>query len=101
MKKKSSSAGQKRLALAVTKQVAGGFDLPASTDQATNVMRPSASLLCKLGSIAVHVKEFLSSDGHEFDRAALQTLLDDPETKDWLHEMDQLAFLPKMRRPQS
>jgi hypothetical protein len=36
-------------------------------------------------------------DTHDFDRHALQTLLDDPEVKDWLKEMDDMAFLPKKR----
>jgi hypothetical protein len=62
-------------------------------------MNPSLTLLVKLGSIAVHVEEMLSPEGHAFDRAALQSLLDDVEVKAWLTEMDAMAFLPKKRLP--
>lgn len=55
------------------------------------------SLLVKLGSIAVHAEEMMSPKGHEFDKAALDTLLEDPEVKEWLEAMDRLAFLPKKR----
>lgn len=56
------------------------------------------SLLVKLGSVAVHVEEMLSADGHVFDRIAIQDLLDDPEVRAWLRLMDANAFLPKKRR---
>lgn len=51
----------------------------------------------KLGSIAVHVEEMLSPKGHHFDRAALQTLLEDVEVQGWISEMDAMAFIPKKR----
>ena len=66
-----------------------------------NVLAPSAGLLCKLGSIAVHAQELVSPDSHQFDHAALASLLTDPEIRAWLIEMDTLALVPKMRRPQS
>ena len=40
--------------------------------------RPSLALLVKLGSIAVHAAEYISPDGHPFDKNAIQSLLDDP-----------------------
>ena len=55
------------------------------------------SLLCKLGSIAVHASELLSADGHTFDRAALKGLLADTEVEQWLAQMDALALVPKRR----
>ena len=61
-------------------------------------LTPSVSLLCKLGSIAVHAQELASPDGHAFDKAALQSLMNDPEVKEWIKEMDSAAFLPKMRK---
>lgn len=64
-----------------------------------DMLNPSPSLLCKLGSIAVHVQEMLSDDGHAFDRAALDTLLDDPEVIAWLEQMDAAAMVPRKRRP--
>lgn len=62
-------------------------------------LKPPASLLVKLGSIAVHVDEMLSPDGHAFDREAIKSLLTDPEVIEWTAAMDKLAFLPKKRRP--
>lgn len=57
--------------------------------------KPSTSLLVKLGSIAVHAEEFLSLKGHNFDRIALQSVLDDPEVVEWIRAMG--AFLPLKR----
>jgi len=60
-------------------------------------LKPSVTLLVKLGSIAVHAEELLSPTGHHFDKAALDTVLRDPETVEWLAAMDKMAFLPKKR----
>jgi len=60
-------------------------------------LKPEVTVLVKLGSLAVHIEEMLSSKGHEFDRAAIQTLLDDTELRQWLTAMDEMAFLPKKR----
>jgi hypothetical protein len=60
-------------------------------------LQPSAALLVKLGSIAVHADELTSPTGHAFDRVALQSLLQDAEVAAWLKEMDAMAFLPKKR----
>lgn len=62
-----------------------------------NPLKPTVSLIVKLGSIAVHVEEMLSPKGHTFDRAALQTLLDDAEVKDWIAQMNAMAMLPVKR----
>lgn len=64
----------------------------------SDLTKPSMSLLCKLGSIAVHTEELLSPDGHEFDRAALASLMTDPEVVTWLAEMQKAAFLPVKRK---
>lgn len=66
-------------------------------DRSKLVLEPPASLLCKLGSVAVHVKELLDPAGHHFDRVALTGLLEDPEVLEWLREADRLALLPKPR----
>ena len=58
---------------------------------------PSPSLLCKLGSIVVHVEELLSPSGHPFDRDALLALLADAEVRAWLAQMDAAAMLPNKR----
>lgn len=65
----------------------------------THMLAPSPALLVKLGSIAVHAEEFMSSDRHAFDGITLTSLLADPEVKEWLAQMDKAAFLPKKRRP--
>ena len=54
-------------------------------------------LLAKLGSIVRHTEEYLSPNAHEFDRAALQTLLTDPEVVEWIKQMDAAGLLPVKR----
>lgn len=61
-------------------------------------LSPCTTLLVKLGSIAVHVEELLSPDGHNFDRVALNDLLRDPEVAAWRESMDAMALLPVKRR---
>lgn len=65
------------------------------------MLKPGAGLLCKLGSIAVHADEMLSSGGHQFDRAALTSLIADAEVQAWLTQMDEAAMVPKKRKPVS
>lgn len=60
-------------------------------------LKPNMQLLCKLGSIAQHADEMLSSKGHHFDKAALQAVLDEDDVKAWLKQMDKLALIPKRR----
>jgi hypothetical protein len=64
---------------------------------ANDPLKPSPSLLCKLGSVIVHVDELLSPSGHVFDREALKTVLQDAEVQEWLNAMNRLAFLPVKR----
>lgn len=63
----------------------------------TNPFAPSAALLVKLGSIAVHVEEMLSPTGHYFDRAVILQLLQDHEFVEWRKAMEKLAMLPVKR----
>lgn len=60
-------------------------------------LKPSLTLLMKLGSIAVHAEEIISPGRHQFDIACTETLLSDPEIKEWIAAMDKMAFLPKKR----
>lgn len=60
-------------------------------------LAPDPPTLIKLGSIARHVDELLSADGHDFDRAALDGLLADPDVKAWMAAADKLALLPVKR----
>lgn len=58
---------------------------------------PDMTLLCKLGSIAVHAEELLSPHGHEFDKAALDSLMRDPQVVEWLAGMRAAALVPEKR----
>lgn len=60
-------------------------------------LKPSPALLSKLGSIVVHADELLSPTGHHFDRAAMQTCLQDAEVVAWLAAMQQMALVPVKR----
>ena len=60
-------------------------------------LKPSASILVKLSSLVVHIEEFFSPDGHEFDKAAINTLLGDSELCAWLKQMGKMGFLPVKR----
>lgn len=60
-------------------------------------LTPPATLLVKLGSLAVHVEEGMSENGHAFDAAAVRGILADPEVRAWLDAMDGMALLPVKR----
>lgn len=64
-----------------------------------DMLKPSPALLAKIGSIVVHADELLSSDGHAFDRVAMDQLLSDPEVKEWLEQMSGAAMVPRKRLP--
>lgn len=52
----------------------------------------SASLACKLASIAVHADELFSADGRMvFDEQALVGVARDPEVLAWIKELGPLA----------
>lgn len=69
----------------------------AGVNSKVEAFAPSRALLCKLGSILVHLDEHESAGGHAFDRVALDALRADPEVKAWLAELDGLSLLPKKR----
>jgi hypothetical protein len=60
-------------------------------------LNPTVSLLCKLGSIAIHAEEIREESGHYFDSIALQQLFRDAEVRKWLDEMDAMSLIPKKR----
>ena len=64
-----------------------------------DLLRPSAALLCKLGSLIVHAAEYLDAAGrgHPFDKDAFDTLMEDPEVREWMNGMDKLSMLPMKR----
>lgn len=59
------------------------------------VMTPSG--LVKLASIAAHVAEALTPDGHASDLGVVHALLGDPEVVLIMGQLDQLALLPVRR----
>lgn len=59
---------------------------------------PNLSLLVKLGSVVAHVEELLSPDGHEYDKTAIRTLLEDSEVREWMATMTKMAFIPVSRK---
>lgn len=64
----------------------------------TDPLKPELRLLVMLGSIAVHAEEMLDvKKGHIFDMEILKALLNSPEVKTWLKEMDKMALLPVKR----
>lgn len=61
-------------------------------------LKPPPSLLCKLGSIAVHADELADPrTGHIFDKHALEMLLADPEVVSWMKAMSKMGMLPVKR----
>jgi len=54
-------------------------------------LKPSLSLLVKLSSIVVHAEELCSPKRHHFDLAAIKTLFDDEEVKQWIKSMGPFA----------
>lgn len=63
----------------------------------TAIIHPPMAVLVALGSLAVHIEEYLSKDGHPNDKIAIQSLLAGAELRAFLRDMDRLAFLPKKR----
>ena len=62
-----------------------------------STLQPAATVVVKLGSLAVHFEEWLSPDGHEYDLAALKSILADEEIRAWLEDMKKLGLLPVKR----
>ena len=62
-----------------------------------NPLKPSMSLLSKVGSLILHAEEFMSYTGHFVDKTEFDRLMVDPEIKEWLQSMDELALVPKKR----
>lgn len=69
----------------------------APLGQSDDPLKPPATVLVKLGSIARHWEEYSSPASHSFDVEALKALLADPEVQAWMTAMDGLALLPVRR----
>jgi hypothetical protein len=73
------------------------MDPQAAAVPAPDALKPKASLLVKLGSIAVHVEELASPGGHHWDKVAVESLLNDPEVKQWIAAMTKMGMMPVKR----
>lgn len=60
-------------------------------------LAPTPQLLCKLGSIIIHYEEMTGPAGHRFDKVALDGLIADPEVREWIAGMREMAMLPVKR----
>lgn len=60
-------------------------------------LSPDVRTLAKIGSLLVHVQEAMEEGGHWFDVAAVKSLLNEPDVREWIVAMDKLALLPKKR----
>ena len=69
----------------------------SNVSQTVDVFAPPVALLCKLGSILVHLDEGAGENGHAFDWAAARSLLADREVQAWLEGMDAVGLLPVRR----
>lgn len=61
-------------------------------------LMPSVSTLVKIGSLLVHYQELASSDGHHFDKSAIDQLEADADVKEWLAAMTKKGLLPVKRK---
>lgn len=68
-----------------------------NVNQAPDPLDASPSILCKLGSIAIHAEEFFSAGGHDFDQQAILSGLQDEQLREWFKQMNALALLPVKR----
>ena len=62
-----------------------------------DALNPPTTVLVALGSLAVHIEEFLSPTGHPHDRIAIESILSQADVREWLAEMERMAFLPVKR----
>ena len=60
-------------------------------------LKPDRALLCKLGSIAIHVEEHLSANGQPVDLDSAISIINDEQVQVWLYDMNALALLPIKR----
>jgi len=63
----------------------------------SNPLKPSASLLVKLGSLIVHWEEFTSKKRDILDKEAIDSVRADPEVVEWFSSMNKMAMLPVKR----
>lgn len=62
-----------------------------------NCLQPDVATLAKLASMVAHAKELLGPNGHEFDRIALLSLIEDEGVVRWMAGMRELALVSEPR----
>ena len=55
------------------------------------------TLVAKLGSLVVHVQEYLSRNSNPVDRSAIETIINDPEINAWVKELEKDALVAVKR----
>ena len=60
-------------------------------------LQPEPSVLAKLASFVVHVDEFNSPNGHDYDMEAVKALLQDDELNHWIIAMRHIGMAPMKR----
>lgn len=63
----------------------------------SDIFKPDIKLLIKLGSIITHYEEWTSKSGHELDKTTIDSLMQEPDIKQWFEEMRKMALLPLKR----
>ena len=60
-------------------------------------LKPSALLMIKIGSLAIHADEIVETHGAnlDFDGPAVKSIIEDPEVKEWIASMG--VMLPRKR----
>jgi hypothetical protein len=62
-----------------------------------DAISPDTSTAIKVASALVHAQEYMSADGHPFDRNAFDALMGDHEVRAWMNRLRGLALLPRKR----
>ena len=65
----------------------------------SETLKPSISILCKLGSLAIHDLEFNGPNRDALDLIAAKQILTDPEVVEWLEQMQKIALITRPRIP--
>ena len=62
-----------------------------------NKFQPTESEAIKVASALIHAEEYMSPGGHPADKAAFESLMNDPGVREWLHHLESFALLPVKR----
>lgn len=60
-------------------------------------IQPTVDVAIKVASALIHAQEYMSADGHPFDREAFDSLLHDPDVDAWMRTLGSMALLPRKR----